>query len=166
MVHRKAKAPKSRARLIEIKAKLARKGAPDEDIIAAFLEKYPEIIRVEKDDLIKIALKSILNVICNLNVKPEGAQLDLFHGYSLPLTLTVLDYSGKNGPRKVKKNFDAMTKAEVMEYIADHTNRPPKQSRRTLEVIRFFDKNARNFGDENSTMMQCWKAAQAHTAVL
>ena len=161
MVHRKAKAPKSRARLIEIKAKLGRKGASDEEIIAAFLEKYPGSPRVENDALTKIALKSILNVICDLNVKPEGTrQLDLFNGYRLPLTLTVVDHNAKRGPRKVKKNFDAMTKAEVTEYLDQHTNRPPKQSNRTLEVKRFFDANA-SYGDNNSTMMQCWKAAHA-----
>ena len=164
MVHRNGKAPKSRTRLIEIKGKLARKGAPDEDIIAEFLEKYPEIVRVENDALVRIALKSILNLICNLNVRPEETQLDLFQGYRLPFTLTVPAHSGKNAGRKVKKNFDTMTKVEVMEYIADHTNRVPKQSRRTLEVVRFFNENARDYGDDNSTMMQCWKAAQAHRA--
>lgn len=163
MVHGKGKAPKSRSRLIEIKGKLARKGAPDEDIIAAFLEKYPEIVRIENDALVRIALKSILNVICNLNVKPEDAQLDLFQGYRLPFTLTVPAHNGKNAGRKVKKNFDAMTKAEVREYI-DHNSRPRKQSKRVQEVIRFFNENAQPYGDESSTMMQCWKAAQAHKA--
>jgi hypothetical protein len=163
MVHRNAKAPKSRARLIEIKGKLGRKGAPDEEIIDTFLEKYPEIARVENGPLIRIALKSILNVICNFNAKPEDAQLDLFQGYRLPLTVSVPAHNGKNAGRKVKKNFDAMTKAEVREYIARRTDPAPKQSRRTLEVIRFYNENARDYGDDSSTMMQCWKAASLST---
>jgi len=107
----------------------------------------------------------MLNVICNLNVKPEDAQLDLFQGYRLPLTLTIPAHTGKNAGRKVKKNFDTTTKAEITEYI-ERANRPPKKSKRILEVIRFYEQNVRDYGDESSTMMQYWKAAKTHKSAL
>lgn len=162
MAKYRGRAPKTRARIIEIKAKLGRRGAEPKEIIDALKQKHSNIIRAERDDLIDLGLSSIVNSVCNLKGGVGNSrQPDLFKGFDLPFTLTVRASNGSGDIRSIKKNFDAMTKAEVAQYIEDHTNTPPKTSKRTSEVQRFFERYAK-FGDENSTMMQCWKLAQTH----
>jgi hypothetical protein len=158
MAKYRGRAPKSRARLIEINAKLGcGDGAEPSEIIAAVKQKHPHVIRAERDDLIYLGLASILNAVCNLKgVAGNGLQPSLFKGFGdLPLTLTV-----RNGTRNMKKNFDAATKADVAQYLEDHPDKPPKPSKRTTEVRRFFERYGK-YGDKNSTMKQCWDAGQA-----
>ncbi len=152
MTDRRKRAPKTRARVIEINAKLANKGATAQEIIAAVRAKYPEIIRVEKDDLIDLGLGTILNSVTNLRGgSGSTVQLPVFPGFDLPRTVTL-----RGG---VKKNFAVMTKEELRQHVADHTmnKAPPKRSSQTAEAARFY-REVKNYGEDGWTVADCWKA--------
>lgn len=163
MAKRRNRAPKSRARMIEIRAKLGRNGATAAEMIAAVQEKYPEIIRAENPDLIHLGLVTIVNAVCNLKgCSGFGLQADLFREYDVPPTLTLRQHNG-GGAQNIKKNFDALTKAELREYIHVHT--APKQSRRTAEIARFFE-FIEDHGTDDWTVRRCLKAALSHSAAM
>lgn len=146
------RAPKTRARIIEINAKLSNEGATAPQILAEVRAKYPEIIRVEKDDLIDLGLGTILNSVTNLKGgSGSTVQIPLFPGFDLPRTVTL-----RGG---LKKNFATMTKGELRQYIADHTEpkAPPKRSSQTAEAARFYDA-VKDYGDDGWIVADCWKA--------
>jgi hypothetical protein len=156
MAERRKRAPKSRARVIEINAKFANKGATAPQIIAEVRAKYPEIIRVEKDDLIDLGLGSILNSVTNLKGgNGSTVQVPVFPGFDVPHTVTL-----RAG---LKKHVDTMTKAELRQYVTDHPKPKPKQSKPRLELARLFEQ-VKPFGADNWTVAACWKAAKAHRA--
>lgn len=161
MAGRKKRAPKSWARVLEVKAKLGRKGVTRAQIIAAVQEKYPQVVRVESADLIYLGLMSIVNSACNLKGASRLAvQPDLFKGFNLPESIALRIHDAANSDtRSIEKNFDTTTKAELRQHIADSSARPPKQSRRNSELQRFFD-FIKDYGADDSTLKECWEAAQ------
>lgn len=165
MSNGRKRAPKTWARVIEIKAKLARKGATPAEIIATVREKYPEIIRAERDDLIYLGLTTVVNSVCNLKWgSGSSVQRDLFEGYDVPRTVTLRGADNAGNARSIKKNVDAMTKAELGQYLADH-EMPPKQSRHIKELTRLFE-FIREHGSDTSTVTECWIKARAQVVAL
>ncbi|MGA9796297.1 MAG: hypothetical protein WBQ17_12270 [Rhizomicrobium sp.] len=152
MANGSKRAPKTRARIIEINAKLSSKGATAPQILAAVRAKYPEVIRVEKDDLIDLGLGTILNSVTNLKGgSGSSVQIPLFPGFDLPRTVTL-----RGG---LKKSFVTMTKGELRQYVADHTKSkaPPKRSSQIAEAARFYDE-VKGYGDDGWIVAECWKA--------
>lgn len=151
MANGRKRAPKTRARIIEINAKLADKGATTSQILAEVRAKYVEVVRVEKDDLIDLGMGAILNSITNLKGgNGPTIQIPLFPGFDLPRTVTL-----RGG---LKKNFAAMTKGELHQYVVDHTKpkAPPKRSSQTAEAARFYDE-VKSYGEDGWTVAECWK---------
>ena len=146
------RAPKTRARMIEINAKLARTGATAPQRFAEIRARYPEVIRVEREALIDLGLGTILNSITNLKGgQGSTVQIPLFPGFDLPRTVTL-----RGG---LKKNFADMTKCELRLFVADHTKAkaPPKRSRQAAEAARFYDE-VKKYGDDDWIVSDCWKA--------
>lgn len=159
MADRSKSRSKSRARLIELKAKMDRKGATPDEIVTAMLEKYPEIFRAEKDELARYGLKTMLNSICNLNGgSGSSVQPDLFAGYDVPFTVTVRDQSKDGDVRKVKKNLATISKRQLREYIESRTKAAaPKTSSRKLEMLRLYD-SIKNEGTDDWSVEACLEA--------
>ncbi len=146
------RAPKTRARMIEINAKLASKGATASQIFAEVHARYPEVIRVEREALIDLGLGTILNSITNLKGgQGSTVKLPVFQGFDLPRTVTL-----RGG---LKKNFTAITKSELRQFVVDHTKTkaPPKRSTQTAEAARFYDE-VKDYGDDDWIVADCWKA--------
>jgi hypothetical protein len=166
MSNRKKRAAKSRARVIEIKAKLGCKGATRSQIIATVQEKYPEIVRVENADLVYLGLMSIVNGVFNLK-GGSGSSFhpDLFPGYDVPQTISLREFDATNGgTRNVEKNFDAVTKAELRQYLDDHKVPRRRKTEPQSVIVRFFD-FIKDHGDDSWTTTECWNAARRSHAV-
>lgn len=166
MSNRRSRAPKSRARIIELKAKRARDGVTTAELIQAMRDKYPEILRIEKDDLIHLGLTTIVTSVCNLNWGGgSSVQADLFNGYDVPQTVSLRGYGANGEERNIKKNIDCLTKDEFQQYVADRTKPTPKKSKRDRELARLFD-FIRPHGKGDWTVRDCWNIAQAQAATL
>ncbi|HWA04596.1 MAG TPA: hypothetical protein VG819_13835 [Rhizomicrobium sp.] len=155
MASRRNRAPKSRARAIEIKAKLAglRKGVTSAELVAAIREKYPEIIRIEKDDFVELGLTSLATSVLNLKPKKSKLRNDLFEGFSVPASVTLRRYGSER--RNVTKNLDLLTEMELQQFIDAHSRAPKEPS----EMIRLQD-YVRPYWQPGWTLKQAFQAAQ------
>lgn len=166
MAGRKPRAPRTRIHLLAIQRKLARKGVTKEAMIAALREQHPEITRAEQEDIEYLGLMTIANSICNLKLgAASGVQIEMFEGYDVPRTvsLSVADATGQ--VQRVEKFLDSLTKAEARQYVDDHTQQPPKQSRTVAGIRRILD-DIGDSGADDWTLKRCLKAAHADAAAM
>lgn len=157
MTGHKARARKTRERIIEISAKLThlKKGTTTPLIIAAVREKHPEVLRVEKDDLIDLGLTTIITSVGNLNWNSKNGNPDLFGGYHGPKMITL-----RHG---VKKDVAILTKGEFRQIVEDITKPPPKISKGSQELIRVYD-FIKDHGEDNWLATKCWTEAKSQAA--
>lgn len=133
------------------------KGATSEQIVAAFCEKYPEVIRAENDQLVHISLIKLVNDICRRKggATPASVHPDLFGEFHLPgsVTITVTD---QDGTRRVKKAVASLTKEEAEMCVREHTKARRRRSTEIDELARLLDDLA-NVGTARWTLEKCWR---------
>ncbi len=133
------------------------KGATTEQIVEAFLERSPEIIRAENDQLIRMALVKLVNDICGRRngATPTSVAPDLFGEFHLPgsVTITVQD---KDGVRREKKAVASLTKEEAEQCVREHTRARRRRSESYTELARLLDHFA-DVGTRSWTLERCWK---------
>lgn len=132
-------------------------GATTEQIVTAFCEKYPEVIRAENDQLVRMSLVKLVNDICRRKsgATPTSAHPDLFGEFHLPgsVTITVTD---ENGTRREKKAVARLTKEEAEMCIREHTKARRRRSTDIDELARLLDDLA-DVGTARWTLERCWR---------
>jgi hypothetical protein len=149
--------PRTTTGLAAVISEMVLKGATTDQIVAAFREKYPEIIRAENDQLIQMALVKLVNDICRrrTGATPASVQPDLFGEFHLPgsVTVTVRD---KDGTRREKKAVASLTKEEAETCVKEHTRAKRRRSAQFDELARLVDHLA-EVGTARWTLERCWR---------
>jgi hypothetical protein len=149
-----------RSLLSATKREMGIKGATSKEIVAAFSIKYPKQIADVNARLVEIALTKLVNE--GRNRPPRGivaGQLDLFGEYNIPGSI-VLRVTGKDGIKHVHKDTGKTTIGEMKRYLDDHskprspTTKERRELRRLVLHLEPFKKS------DNSTIEDCWRAAQ------
>jgi hypothetical protein len=162
MAAKTRRAPRTRTHLAALKSKLARKGISTDGLIVALEREYPEVLRAEAADIMRIGLVELANETFKLRtVAKNNAQLEMFaeYGTGSDIVLRVTDKNGR--VTKICKAVDAIQLAEGDRHVAEHT-RPRRQRvpKSVTELARLL-KDVRRYGEsETSTIGECWKAKQ------
>lgn len=146
-------APETRARVLALKSKMARKGAKSLDIVEAFLKQERDVLARETKDLFHIALMKMVSGGHGPSVDRNAVQLELFLEYDLPTIVLIADGAGE----RVHRIFQTLTFPETRSYVEEKSRpRSRRLKAEVKEIARLLDDLAPFKKSENSTIGECW----------
>jgi hypothetical protein len=145
--------------LAALKAKMAVKGSPSEDIVLAFIKQHQDAIARENSDLVYIALMKLIGHVGSVSTRgTSAAQIEMFTEYAVPRTVLFLMPDGSKQHRQVL----SLTTDEGRQHIENRTTKPRSRAPTEIkELARLLDDvEPRKKTAKSNKIGDCWVAFQ------